>query len=249
MSTNEVVLETLTEKIQRQERFIAQLQAYLEQARQASVDTMLGQLRLREAVLLYVGQDADKFPQQIAENFGSEVARAVSHSLFVLDDAPVSSEVQVVINMARARTSKKAEAADQFQGGNEARIALREQAIRDEAGRIRALELDLARERFLRVQSWLQSKRSDITRGGPMLGGIIADDDSLSLAEFEGYGAYGNAVRVTMDGLGDIGELWWYDPEGRPALLQRFVFYTKAGGTLATFSLQYAVEQHTVDAS
>jgi len=70
MSTNEVVLETLTETIQRQERFIAQLQADLEQARQASVDTMLGQLRLREAVLLYVGQDADNFAQQIAENFG-----------------------------------------------------------------------------------------------------------------------------------------------------------------------------------
>jgi hypothetical protein len=89
MSTNEVVLETLTEKIQRQERFIAQLQADLEQARLASVDTMLGQLRLREAVLLYVGQDADNFTQQIADNFGSDVARAVSNSLFVLDNAPL----------------------------------------------------------------------------------------------------------------------------------------------------------------
>jgi len=100
MSTNDVVLETLTEKIQRQERFIAQLQADLEQARQASVDTMLGQLRLREAVLLYVGQDADNFAQQIAENFGSEVARAVSNSLFVLDNAPVPPEVRDAIRQA-----------------------------------------------------------------------------------------------------------------------------------------------------
>ena len=64
-------------------------QAELERARQASVDTMLGQLRLREAVLLYVGRDVDSFEQQIAENFGSDVARAVSNSLFVLDNVPV----------------------------------------------------------------------------------------------------------------------------------------------------------------
>ena len=100
MSTNEVVLETLTEKIQRQERFIAQLQADLEQARQASVDTMLGQLRLREAVLLYVGQDAGNFAQQIAENFGSGVARAVSNSLFVLDNAPVPTEAREALRAA-----------------------------------------------------------------------------------------------------------------------------------------------------
>ncbi len=100
MSTNDVVLETLTEKIQRQERFIAQLQADLEHARQASVDCMLGQLRLREAVLLYVGQDADKFSQEIAEKFGGDVARTVLNSLFVLDNAPVPSEVRESIRKA-----------------------------------------------------------------------------------------------------------------------------------------------------
>ena len=100
MSTNDVVLETLTEKIQRQERFIAELQADLEQARQASVDTMLGQLRLREAVLLYVGQDADNFAQQIAESFGGDVARAVSNSMFVLDNAPVPTEAREALRAA-----------------------------------------------------------------------------------------------------------------------------------------------------
>lgn len=101
MSTNDdVVLDTLAEKIQRQDRFIAQLQADLEVARQASVDRMLGQLRMREAVLLYVGQDADNFAQQIAENFGGEVARAVSNSLFVLDNAPVPSEAREAIRKA-----------------------------------------------------------------------------------------------------------------------------------------------------
>lgn len=103
MSTNDVMLETLTEKIQRQERFIAQLQADLEQARQASVDTMLGQLRLREAVLLYVGQDVDNFAQQIAEDFGSDIARAVSNSLFVLDNAPVLPEAREAIRKVTNR--------------------------------------------------------------------------------------------------------------------------------------------------
>ncbi|MBU9388251.1 hypothetical protein KTE71_12070 [Burkholderia multivorans] len=100
MSSGDVVIETLTEKIQRQDRFIAELQAELQRARQASVDAMLGQLRLREAVLLYVGQDVDNFAQQIAENFGSDVARAVSNSLFVLDNAPVPSEVREAIRKA-----------------------------------------------------------------------------------------------------------------------------------------------------
>lgn len=100
MSTSDVVLDTLTEKIQRQDRFIAELKTELQWARQASVDTMLGQLRLREAVLLYVGQDADNFAKQIAETFGSDVARAVSNSLFVLDNAPIPPEAREAIRKA-----------------------------------------------------------------------------------------------------------------------------------------------------
>jgi hypothetical protein len=100
MSTNDTVLETLTERIQRQDRFIAELQAELQRAREASVDTMLGQLRLREAILLYVGQNADNFAQQIAGTFGYEVARAVSASLFVLDNAPVPPEAREALRAA-----------------------------------------------------------------------------------------------------------------------------------------------------
>ena len=100
MTTDDVVLETLTEKIQRQDRFIAELQADLQRARQASVETMLVQLRLRAAVLLYVGQDADNFAHQITENFGSDVARAVSASQFVLDNAPVPPEAREALRIA-----------------------------------------------------------------------------------------------------------------------------------------------------
>jgi len=99
-TSDDVVLEALTEKIQRQDRLIAQLQADLEQARQASIGVMLGQLRLREAVLLYVGQEADSFAHELTETFGSEVARAVSNSLFVLDNAPVTPEAREAVRKA-----------------------------------------------------------------------------------------------------------------------------------------------------
>lgn len=98
--TSDVLLDTLTEKIQQQECFIAELQAELQQVRQAAIGPMLGQLRLREAVLLYVGREADSFVQQLPENFGSEVARAVSTSLFVLDNAPMPAEIREAIRKA-----------------------------------------------------------------------------------------------------------------------------------------------------
>lgn len=100
MTIDDTVLEALTEKIQRQDRFIAALQAELQEAREASVETIFGQLRLREAVLLYVGRDADNFVPQIAECFGSNVARAVSTALFVLDNAPVPAEAREAIREA-----------------------------------------------------------------------------------------------------------------------------------------------------
>lgn len=97
----EIAVQTaLVEKIQRQDRFIAELQAELQRAQQASVETMLGQLRLWEAVLLYVGQDADNFAQQITEHFGSEIAQAVLASLFVLGNAPVPPEVREALRTA-----------------------------------------------------------------------------------------------------------------------------------------------------
>lgn len=99
-AVEKMVKTALTEKIQRQERFIVALQEELRQARSASIETMLGQLRLREAVLLYVGHDADNFTQQIAEKFGSEVARVISTSLFVLDNAPLADGEREAVRSA-----------------------------------------------------------------------------------------------------------------------------------------------------
>lgn len=99
-SSGDVILESLAQRIRRQDRLIEQLQADLDQARKASVDVMLGQLRLREAVLLYVGRDADNLVQQLSEAFGSEIARAVLNSVFVLDNAPVTGEVREAMRKA-----------------------------------------------------------------------------------------------------------------------------------------------------
>lgn len=92
MATNEIVLETLTEKIQQQARLIAGLQAELQRARQASLESMLGPLRMREAVLLYVGKDADHIAQHFAQEFGSDITGAVLRHLFLLDNAPMQPE-------------------------------------------------------------------------------------------------------------------------------------------------------------
>lgn len=93
--------QALAEKVQRQERFIAQLQGELERARETSVERVLGQLRLREAVLIYVGRDLQKLLRDMDEEFcGHEAVRAVTNSLFVLDNAPVPVDVREAIRDA-----------------------------------------------------------------------------------------------------------------------------------------------------
>jgi hypothetical protein len=89
----EVTTTALVEKIQRLERFVAELQDELQRTRAATLEVMLGPLRLREAVLLYVGtQDADRFSEQLHREYGSEVANQVLHHLFVLNNAPLPEE-------------------------------------------------------------------------------------------------------------------------------------------------------------
>lgn len=96
----EVIVKTLTDKIEQQDRTIADLHAAIEKVRQTSVEAMLGQLRLRGALLLYIGQDADNFAKAIADNFGFDTASAVLNCLFVLDNAPVKPEVRDAIRFA-----------------------------------------------------------------------------------------------------------------------------------------------------
>lgn len=104
----QVSLDALTDMIRRQERFIEQLQVDLEQAREASVDRILGQLRRRETVLLHVGRDANKMLAEIDEEFGGhDVVRAVTKHLFVLDNAPVPPEVRESLRAAANRAMNR----------------------------------------------------------------------------------------------------------------------------------------------
>lgn len=98
---NDAVAAVLVEKIQHQARRIAELEDELRVERGRSLHAMLGQLRARQAILLYVGTGhADDFIRQIAEEFGSEVASSVSNSLFVLDNAPVPASVRDALRSA-----------------------------------------------------------------------------------------------------------------------------------------------------
>ena len=88
--TDTIVEAALVEKIRRLERFVAELQDELQRTRAATLDAMLGQLRLREAVLLYVGtEDAARFSERLHCEFGSEVANQTLRHLFVLNNAPL----------------------------------------------------------------------------------------------------------------------------------------------------------------
>lgn len=94
MSNEAVVVDVLTEKIKRQEAQIKHLVQELQEARKASVGHMLGELRLREAVLLYVGTDAVSFDKRFRDDFGIELQTTALRHLFVLDNAPVSDSVR-----------------------------------------------------------------------------------------------------------------------------------------------------------
>ena len=87
-----VTEKVLVEKIQSQERRIALLEQELLTARKASVDAMLGQLRLRETVLVHVGKDADAFKEKLAQDYGSDMALHVAKHLFNMNNAPVPIE-------------------------------------------------------------------------------------------------------------------------------------------------------------
>lgn len=99
-SASDVILETLALRIHNQDRFIAKLLAERDRMQKASVENMLGALRKREAVLLFVGENAIAFTEQIAQKYGKDIGLAVANSLFVLDNAPVSPDVREAFRKA-----------------------------------------------------------------------------------------------------------------------------------------------------
>lgn len=94
------VEEVLIELIQKLERQVALLEVELEGARSTSVESMLGELRMREAILLYVGESTDQFVQSIEEALGSKAALKILQFIFFLDRAPVNPNVRQALREA-----------------------------------------------------------------------------------------------------------------------------------------------------
>lgn len=88
-----VIEQALLEKIQRLEVHVKRLEADLQLARDGSLETMIGQLRLREVVLLYVGEKGiQEFADQLSRELGSEMTRLATRHLFALNHAPLEQE-------------------------------------------------------------------------------------------------------------------------------------------------------------
>lgn len=85
--------KALEEKIERLESRVAILQAELERTRKATLGEILGALRLRQIILMYVGtEDAAALVDSLQKDFGNwEINQAIRH-LFVLNNAPCGDE-------------------------------------------------------------------------------------------------------------------------------------------------------------
>jgi hypothetical protein len=92
--SEEVIRTALIEKIKRQQYLIARLQEELRLAQAASIATVLGDLRLRRAILIYVGNDVVKFEQELRVQFGVDVTQNVLRHLHELDKAPLAHGVR-----------------------------------------------------------------------------------------------------------------------------------------------------------
>lgn len=92
-SDSYIIDKALTSKIKRLEEQVLVLKAELESARIASVQNLLGPLRVRQAVLVYFGdkKTAD-FAAEIEEKLGFEVANAICRHLFNLNNAPIDTD-------------------------------------------------------------------------------------------------------------------------------------------------------------
>lgn len=85
--------EAVAEKVERLEREVATLLAELDRTRMATLASMLGPLRLREIVLLYVGEkDSARLVEDLSKDFGSWEVNQVIRHLFQLNHAPCSDD-------------------------------------------------------------------------------------------------------------------------------------------------------------
>lgn len=90
----------LVQKIEELERTVSRMRTELHNARESSIHNMVGALRLREAVLLYVGSDVTTFVVQLEQEYGKDVASGIASNLFNLHTAPVSEYTRDAMSRA-----------------------------------------------------------------------------------------------------------------------------------------------------
>lgn len=91
----------MAEKIERLERANATLQEELQRARSESLNAMLGPLRLKEIVLVYLGDESrGQITERMAKEYGSAVATETTRHLFVLGASPLSEEQRQAVRSA-----------------------------------------------------------------------------------------------------------------------------------------------------
>lgn len=89
------VIDDQDKTIAELKRTVEQLRQQLEEARTYPIGDLTGALRLRETVLLYVGEEpSDALQQKFIEEFGFDVAQQAMRHLFYLENAPVSAVVR-----------------------------------------------------------------------------------------------------------------------------------------------------------
>lgn len=99
--SDNAAMTALAEKVQRLERHTEYLEKELAKARAASVDGLLGPLRLRQMALVYFGSEPfASVEYELARDFGTEVMNGITRHLFDLQRAPLSVPQREAIQTA-----------------------------------------------------------------------------------------------------------------------------------------------------
>lgn len=102
-----VVSKLLTDTITRLENRVKYLEAELNLAREQSLESTLGYLRLHQVVFVSFGQNPDELWETLAKNYGADYAHILMRHLFFLDNAPLSikqkSDLKTAFNGGNTR--------------------------------------------------------------------------------------------------------------------------------------------------
>jgi hypothetical protein len=95
-----VVNKALTDSITRLENRVKLLEAELNLAREQSLESTLGHLRMHQVVFVSFGQNPDALWNTLATVYGSDYTNTLMRHLFFLDNAPLSIEQKLDIKKA-----------------------------------------------------------------------------------------------------------------------------------------------------